>query len=669
MGSHKFLVTMERFQNRNRSWELTDEQIRSTLPFSAAQQEIRNPFASSRVSPSRGRVYQAQSEFKLAQSRVSAMRTDRSIKWLSVCLLLLLSTQTVRANEPAANADSLISRLPQGAIGTVEVAKLAPLIERIETSDLLKSVLESPQWQEAQKQDQVQKALAGKAIAEGQLGMNLWQFAKTFFGDRIILGVYPPSNGGQQPDGVVIIRVKEAAALDQLWKRLSPLLPLAGDKLKVSDQEGGGRLIALNDGHLLVIRDRWIVLTKVKSLLDQTLQNLATTPATGGLADVAAWKQMTAQMGSDHEVQLCLNMGEFSRLAGHRFLPSKLDNGLVSLLLGGYIELAANSPYVGSVIDVRNNQVAWRTCVAGDPQHFDPAHKPFVLDAAAPVAALPPVNGLLHGFSLTRDFAGWYRNRESLLEAKLMPGFDKFETGLATFLPGRDFGEEVLPLLGQRLTIVSAPQNYAHLKGKPGVQLPGFALLLDLAKPAEANDLLSLVFQTVIGISNLQAMQEGRQPFVMSSESYKNTQIAFARYLKQPEGATLPISANFQPASARVGNRFVMTTNVEMCRQLIDTLQGDAAVQTAPANGEANADRAAGARDLYFDLSPSVAADMLEANAAVLHAQSLQQGKSTEQATNELNALLKLLRQLTPVSFKSTRHTDRWELELQLGWK
>jgi len=596
------------------------------------------------------------------------MRTTRSIHWLSLCLLLVLGLQPVWAIEPATNGDSLLPRLPQGALATIEVAKLAPLIERIETCDLLNMILDSPQWKDAQKQDNVKKALAGKAIAEGQLGMNLWQFAKTFFGDRMIVGVYAPSNGGQQPDGVLIVRVKDAAAIDQLWQRVSPLLPLAGDKVKVSDQEGGGRLITLNDGHLLVIRDHWIVLTKVKTLLDQTLQNLAT-PTGGGLTEVAAWKQMAAQLGSDHELQFCLNMDELNKLAGHRLIPSKLDNGVLSLLLGGYMELAAKSPYVGSVIDIGSNQIAWRTCVAGDPQQFDQAHKPFVLDAGAPGAALPPVNGLLHGFSLTRDFAGWYRNRETLLEAKLMPGFDKFETGLATFLPGRDFGEEVLPLLGQRLTIMSAPQNYAHLKGKPGVQLPGFALVLDLAKPAEANDLLSLVFQTVIGISNLQAMQEGRQPFVMSSETYKNTQISFARYLKQPEGANLPISANFQPASARVGDRFIMTTNVEMCRQLIDTLQGGAAGQTATPSDDGNAIRAAGARDLYLNLSPSIAADMLEANAAVLHAQSLQQGKSTEQATNELNALLKLLRQLTPLSFKSTRHTDRWELEFQLGWK
>ena len=107
----------------------------------------------------------------------------------------------------------------------------------------------------------------------------------------------------------------------------------------------------------------------------------------------------------------------------------------------------------------------------------------------------------------------------------MLPNFDKFETGLAIFLAGRDFSEDVLPMLGQRLTLVSVPQSFAHLKGKPGVQLPGFALLFDLAKPTEANDLLNLVFQTVVLVSNLQATQEGRPTFVLSSESYRETPV------------------------------------------------------------------------------------------------------------------------------------------------
>ena len=81
------------------------------------------------------------------------------------------------------------------------------------------------------------------------------------------------------------------------------------------------------------------------------------------------------------------------------------------------------------------------------------------------------------------------------------------------------------------------------------------------------------------------------------------------------------------------------------------------------------ADPEKGIRDVFLNLSPAVAADLLEKNAAVLQAQNLQQGKSVEQSAQELNLLLKVLRQLTPFTFSSTRHTDRWVLELTGGWK
>ena len=600
------------------------------------------------------------------------MRMMRSVARLELAvflsaMLLFHGYGNAWADEAPKTNESLAGYLPDGAIGTLEVSKLAPAIERIENSAALQLVLESPQWREAMKQESTQKALAGKAVAEAQLGMTLWQFAKVYFSDRVILGVYPPRQPGEQPDGVVILRVKEASSLVNLWDRLAPLLPLAGNKVQTGDHPGGGRVVKLEDGHQLVIRDRWIVLSKVPSLLDQTLLNLANSPpASAGLFAVPAWKEMDAQLGTDHHVQLCVNLARLNELGGHRFIPAKLDNPLISLLFGGYLELAGGSPYLGSTLDVRENSFELRSTVAGNPDQFDAPHRPFVLsEAPVPRAEVPSLKSPLNGFSLTRDFASWYRNREALLDAALLPNFDKFETGLATFLSGRDFGEDVLPTLGQRLTIVTAPQSYSQLKGKPGVQLPGLGLILDLAKPAEANDLLNLVFQTVVLVSNLQAAQEGRQSFVLSSESYRDTQIAFAKYVKQPEGKNLPISYNFQPASARVGDRYIFATSLETCRELIDSLKSEG--ESRPVSRSDAPPQ--GVRDLYFEVSPVVAADLLKLNESVLHAQSLQQGKSAEQADQELKTLLTLLRQLTPFTFTSTRHTDRWVLELQGGWK
>ncbi len=564
--------------------------------------------------------------------------------------------------EPVAAGESLVRHLPTGAVATVEVTKLSPFIEKIEKSEALQQYLDSPLYDDALKNDGVRKALAGKVIAEAQLGMSLWQAAKTYLGDRIVLGVYPPS-GGRVPDGVLVVQVKEAGDLTKLIEKLTPLMALAGDGVKLSDRDGGGKLIALKDGNELVVKDRWVVASKNRELLSQTLVNLADSKDTG-LTNEAAWKTMTAQMGGQHEAQLCVNLARIEELMGQtRLIPEKLDNPVVSLLYGGLIELANSSPYVGATLDLRDDGFSLQTAVAGKASDVDEAHRALLVNPDKPLLPfVPNVPGRLAAISLSRDFVTWYKAREKLLEAKLLPEFDKFETGIATFLPGKDFAEDVLPILTGRMAFVSAPQDYSNLDGKPGVQLPAFGLIFELAKPQEGADLFNLVTQTLLTVGNFQAAQEKRQPWVQTSESYHDVQINFARFLQRPKGEQLPTAYNFQPASALVGNRFIFSSTLGMCRQLIDALNGDAAPAQTTAAAKA-------LPNFVQELSPSVAADLLEANAAVIHAKSIQGGKTAEQSARELDGLCKLLRHLTPIKFDTVQYPDHMRLELHGGWK
>ena len=100
-----------------------------------------------------------------------------------------------------------------------------------------------------------------------------------------------------------------------------------------------------------------------------------------------------------------------------------------------------------------------------------------------------------------------------------------------------------------------------------------------------------------------------------------------------------------------------------MCRQLVDALAGEA-TSTKPTS-------AAGAALPNFvqELNPSIGADLLEANSAVIHAKSIQGGKTAEQSARELDGLCKLLRHLTPIKFDTVQYPDHMRLELHGGWK
>lgn len=579
-----------------------------------------------------------------------------------VVLTIVLSEVAISA-EAVGSGGSLVRHLPAGALGTVEVTGLAPIIDKIEKSEALKQYLDSPLYDDALKADPVRQALAGKAIAEAQLGMSLWQAAKTYFGDRIALGVYVPSDG-KQPDGVLIVQVKEAGDLTKLIEKLTPLMALAGRDVKLSDREGGGKLITLKDGNEMVVKDRWVVASKNRDLLAQTLSNLAESKESG-LTNEAAWRTMAKQMGEHHEIQMCVNLAKIAELhGGQRLIPAKLDNPVVSLLFGGLLELANSSPYVGATLDLRDDGFSLQSAVAGKASDVDRAHREMLVNPEKPlVPFVPNVPGRLGVISLSRDFVTWYKAREKLLEAKLLPEFDKFETGLATFLPGKDFAEDVLPVLTGRMAFVSAPQDFSNLDGKPGVQLPAFGLVVELAKPQEGADLFNVVTQTLLAVVNINAGQEKRQPWVQTSESYHNVQINFARFLQRPKGDQLPTAYNFQPASALVGNRFIFSSTLGMCRQLVDALVGESvSAKSASATSAA-------LPNFVQELNPSIGADLLEANAAVIHAKSIQGGKTAEQSARELEGLCKLLRHLTPIKFDTVQYPDHMRLELHGGWK
>lgn len=585
-------------------------------------------------------------------------------RWTSVLFLFLsglAATFTSQAAEES-QGDSLVRHFPTGALGTVEVAGLAGIIERIETSPALQAYLDSPLYEDILKTPPAKKGLAGKAILEAQLGMDLWKAAKTFLGDRIALAIYSGSDGGP-PDGVLVVRVKDGSDLTKLYEKLSPLISLAGDQLTVAEEEGNTTL-RFKDGNRAILKDRWLVSGKNRDLVTQTLKNLLAN-ADSGLTNETAWKSMSQQMGARHTIQVCVNLARITELKGGRLIPEKLDNPVVSLLYGGVLELATRSPYLGLTLDVGANSFTLQSAIAGKVSELDDAHQALVLDPAQPLIPLVPgVADRLGVISVSRNFVKWYKAREQLLEPKLQPEFDKFETGLATFLPGKDFAEDVLPLLTGRIALVSAPQDYSYLDGKPGVQIPAFALVIELAKPREGADIMNLVTQTILTITNLEASKQKRQPWVQSSESYQEIQINFARYLQRPKGDQLATSYNFQPASALVENRFIMSSSLGLCRQLIDALKKE----NAPLASAVDATRTA-IPIFVQELSPSVVATLLDANSAVIHARNIQNGKTAEQSARELDGLCQLLKQLTTIRFDTVQYPDHMRLELHGGWK
>lgn len=550
------------------------------------------------------------------------------VGWLLTGLVTL--SQSLHAAEPR----SLAAQLPEGSVIFAELADFDAVIDRVQNSTRLKNYLSSDLYAQISKLPDVQKALAGQKMVEAQAGMDLWALSHALLGGRIAIGLYP-HEGRKQPDSVLILESPQPEKFQQLREKFEPFLLLAGDKVRRSDVAGVEMLDL--DGKAFAANGKdWLVVGSDRGLVEASLKL-----RTGGdgktVATQSYYQQAAAAIGDQHILRVAFESPALGKAVNKtRLAPEKSPNVLASLLLQGVTELFATTSAAGIGVEIKDSKFALTVVSAKSPQQLDGRFNAFF----GSLANVPNLPGLILGASISRQYADWYNGRDKFIEDKLLPEFDKFESGLGNLLPNRDFGGDVLPLFGPTISFVVAPQDLSHLDGKPGVVLPGFALIADLKKPEEGEAVAQLFFQTVASIANLNAGQEGRQPWLLTSEVYKQTTLQTAKYLQKPKGDALPIIFNFRPAAARVGNRYVLSSSLDLAKRLVDALE-----QPAPAAKEP--------RDLLVELHGGPFADALAANSDHLVAQGVREGKTAERSRTDIEFFLMALRQIDSVKLTS----------------
>lgn len=590
---------------------------------------------------------------------------------LLLTTLVATGSLFVAAQQPArpkleAPADGpLLEAIPTGALAFVETKGLGSLFTALRDSRAVATITESEQFGAFEDSEEFGKLQDGLGLAEFVLRMNLWEAGEKLLGGRAALALYPVE-GSEKPDSVFILRPAdpEAWRKQRIWT--DPLLGLSAERLdrkrftsgmKVYQTKGKGEAPAY-----VALHPHWLAVATDRDLLEQTIalqiaqpevHRLWNLPEAKSLSGDEAFQTMAKRVGHDHLARLLVDTGTISQATGGRLgLPEKMDNPLGSLLLGGILEMAAHSTIGTLTIDAKGDELVVEAGFDGDPARLPEHYQVFFSKADGSGARpLPEVPGLIGGFSMHRDIASWYRSRDELIIESVLPEFDKFETGVGNLLPGKDVGEDVFPLLGDHLTFLGAIQDYDHLSGAPGVQLPGFAFVIDLDEAQEGSDIFQLFFQTLLSVLNIEAGKQNRQPWIMDVKMHGEVKINTARYLETPDGDDLPIVFNFLPASARVGDRFIVSSSLQLCEHLVDALS-----QPAP--------EPAGGRDLLFEIRLRQLAEILAANTSHFEAKRVSEGRTVAQARADVALFLSLLRELDTFSVSNSSSDDGIRLRL-----
>ena len=559
----------------------------------------------------------------------------------------------------SARQPSLAASVPDGAIGFVELSNLGEVVRAVRDSRALDMILATDEFRKYEKSADYLKANAFRTTAELMLGSSLWEVSAELLGGRVAVALYPDPEHPGKPQAIAVLRHDESKTLDKSYEALKSLLSGFGKETDTAAVCPGATTWAIKDQGFVSMHGTWIVATQQRAMLDRTLALLCgAKEKQASLSAQDSFAEMERSLGEDHHALAWVNTPLLRKAMGERFgLPQKFDDGMASLIFGGLVELAGHSPFAAATLDFRKNDVEGVLAIAGDPAKLpEPSALWFSQYPDNGVIALPKTPGTIAGITMHRKFGQWYRQRDKLLADHLLPAFDKFETDIGNLLPQKDFGEDVLPLIGDNITLTAALQDYSHLDGSPGIKLPAFAAIFDLPKPKEGADTFALFFQTLSAILNLQAGQEGRQPSVLDSEFYKETKITFSRFLDKPKGDRLAIAYNFQPAAASVGRKYIIATSVQYCRDLVDHFKNPESSQWQNRNSELVLDAA--------NLSK-----LAELNEGLLRSQEIQKGTAPDAAGKRIGMLITALKQLDSLRYHSSQEGGLLKMHLKTSWK
>ena len=110
------------------------------------------------------------------------------------------------------------------------------------------------------------------------------------------------------------------------------------------------------------------------------------------------------------------------------------------------------------------------------------------------------------------------------------------------------------------------------------------------------------------------------------------------------------------PCATTANGRFVFCTSLNLCKALVEELAKPQ-------------DKTRVNRNFNFELFPSALSDLVKVNRSTLVAQSIQEGKTIEQARGEIDLVERLLQYVKLLRLSTSVKKDGFQLQFSGQWK
>jgi hypothetical protein len=283
----------------------------------------------------------------------------------------------------------------------------------------------------------------------------------------------------------------------------------------------------------------------------------------------------TAPQRGDPLVWMWLNLETARKTPGGKqlFKENKSEQPALTVLAGPLLDIARRSPFVcaGLYRQAHGFTISFRVPRGrnGMPPELAILLPPVEGPASRPL--LKP-QGVLYSASDYLDVAKLWENRAKLLGEKPLKKLEEFDKNSGRFLGGTRLSQ-LLTEAGPYQRVVVAHQPDRAYQTTPGQYIPAFAFILEMRRPESFSKRAETVLRGAALVATTQV------PLQLVEEKHGARQIVGYRFPEDRnlKGDTNNLRFNFSPCFVAVGNQFVISSNFQLCRELVDLLEQEAA--------------------------------------------------------------------------------------------
>ena len=484
-----------------------------------------------------------------------------------VCLCLALAIPAaVRADGPK----DPLRFVPKQAEVVFKVERPRALLEAVQNHELVQEALKIAGVRELYDSTNYRRLFQLIAYFEKELGRDRYELLDALTGGGVVVA----GKFSNPPGAMLAIQAKDEKLLAQFTQLLhalaekefarqevkTPLKKTTHEGIEVYRLDKFG--VALLDGALLVTSDDKIL----KHVLDRHLGKVPGEP----MVKLPAFDEARKVAAAGAHAWGWLNLEAVRELPNFKTgFEAGTQDPNVTILFGGLVDIIKRAPYVTAAIvqdksnwQVRVRMPRGRDGMGGISKMVVPQQ-----DAGSLPLLQPPRT--LASLSYFMDLDQFWEHRDKIFNEKQVASLNEAEKQSGKFLGGIKLGTLFNQLGNHQRVVFAAPEKLPY-KTVPATKIPAFAVVLDMRDPQFAKSMNFILrgvalIGTFASTSGLKMVEQEHAGCKMVCYSFPENK----PFPGDPNG----IRFNFNPCFVPVGDQFVISSTVELGRDLIDEIK------------------------------------------------------------------------------------------------